>query len=122
MSPRHAEREHDHRSVPQSVISGTPYLLGSKRSSGRLLKVRVQRAEPVPQDGRRHRLAPGPPVVHLWELATRVVATSHGSRTWVALSARAVEALQRQRRRQRRQQIAARNYENLDLVFARPDG
>jgi integrase len=44
------------------------------------------------------------------------------SQAWVALSARAVEALQRQRRRQRRQQLAARHYENLDLVFARPDG
>lgn len=45
-----------------------------------------------------------------------------GSRAWVALSARAVAALQRQRRRQRRQQLAARDYDDLDLVFARPDG
>jgi integrase len=40
------------------------------------------------------------------------------SRAWVALSDRAVEALQRQRR----QQSAARHYEDLDPVFARPDG
>jgi site-specific recombinase XerD len=46
---------------------------------------------------------------------------THGSQAWDALSARAVEALQRQRRRQRRQQLAARRYEDLDLVFARPD-
>jgi integrase len=47
---------------------------------------------------------------------------TYGSQAWVALSARAVEALQRQRCRQRRQQLAARRYEDLDLVFARPDG
>jgi len=47
---------------------------------------------------------------------------THGSRAWVALSARAVAALQRQRRRQHRQQLAARDYDDLDLVFARPDG
>jgi integrase len=33
-----------------------------------------------------------------------------------------VDVLQWQRRRQRRQQLAARHCENLDLVFARPDG
>ncbi|GAA3938688.1 hypothetical protein Aau02nite_71100 [Amorphoplanes auranticolor] len=47
---------------------------------------------------------------------------THGSRAWVALFARAVDALQRQRRRQRRQQLAARHYDDLDLIFARPDG
>ncbi|WP_405433875.1 tyrosine recombinase XerC [Micromonospora sp. NBC_00617] len=47
---------------------------------------------------------------------------THGSRAWVALSTRAVAALQRQRRRQCRQQVTARHHDNLDLVFARPDG
>ncbi|MEV4709397.1 site-specific integrase [Actinoplanes sp. NPDC049316] len=45
-----------------------------------------------------------------------------GSRAWVALSTRAIEALQRQRRCQRRQQLAARHYDYLDLVLTRPDG
>ncbi|BCY13453.1 site-specific integrase [Actinoplanes sp. L3-i22] len=42
-----------------------------------------------------------------------------GSRAWVAVSDRAIAALQRQRRRQ---QLATRGYDDLDLVFARPDG
>ncbi|QDY07908.1 hypothetical protein FJK98_12650 [Micromonospora sp. HM134] len=47
---------------------------------------------------------------------------THGSRAWIALSTRAVDALQRQRRRQCRQQVPTRHHDNLDLVFARPDG
>ncbi|GLY99521.1 hypothetical protein [Actinoplanes sp. NBRC 103695] len=44
-----------------------------------------------------------------------------GCRAWVALSDRAIAALQRQRRRQRRQRLAARDYDDLGPVFARPD-
>jgi integrase len=45
-----------------------------------------------------------------------------GSQAWIALSSRAVDALTRQRRRQRAQQLAAVRYDDLDLVFPRADG
>jgi hypothetical protein len=45
-----------------------------------------------------------------------------GSQAWIALSSRAVDALKRQRRRQRAQQLAATHYDDLDLVFPRGDG
>jgi site-specific recombinase XerD len=45
-----------------------------------------------------------------------------GSQAWIALSSRAVDALTRQRRRQRAQQLAAARYDDLGLVFPRADG
>jgi site-specific recombinase XerD len=61
-----------------------------------------------------------------WSASTTAAACNapkaKGSRAWVALSDRAIAALQRQRRRQHRQQLATRDYDDLDLVFARPDG
>ena len=45
-----------------------------------------------------------------------------GSQAWIALSSRAVDALKRQRRQQRGQQLAAAQYDDLDLVFPRADG
>ncbi|NMO53425.1 site-specific integrase [Actinoplanes sp. TBRC 11911] len=44
------------------------------------------------------------------------------SRSWIALSRRAVDALRRQRDRQWRQRLATRRYEDTGLVFSRPDG
>jgi integrase len=47
---------------------------------------------------------------------------SRGSRAWVALSPRAIDVPQRQRDRQRRQRSGSTRYDDLDLVFCRPDG
>jgi integrase len=45
-----------------------------------------------------------------------------GSRDWIALSTRAVNALRRQARRHRKQAITGPAYHDLGLVFCRPDG
>jgi hypothetical protein len=47
---------------------------------------------------------------------------TRGSRAWIALSPRAGAALQRQRRRQSEQPTTTSRYDDLDLVFSRPDG
>jgi len=45
-----------------------------------------------------------------------------GSRDWIALSARAVDALRQRARRHRRQALTGAAYHDLGLVFCRPDG
>uniref|UniRef100_UPI000B0A4D4A tyrosine-type recombinase/integrase n=1 Tax=Actinoplanes rectilineatus TaxID=113571 RepID=UPI000B0A4D4A len=44
------------------------------------------------------------------------------SRAWIALSQRSLSALRRQRARQYRQRLATRDYDDMGLVFCRPDG
>lgn len=44
------------------------------------------------------------------------------SRSWIALSRRAIDALHRQQDRQRRQRLATSHYEETGLVFSQPDG
>jgi integrase len=43
------------------------------------------------------------------------------SRAWIALSQRSLSALRRQRARQNRQRLATHDYEDMGLVFCRPD-